>query len=209
MEPVQATATMPPILQQILGAGGGGNMQFTMGTSANFVIGQVYDINIGPRRITLDLHNKTLNQPVVKYMALAIMLVVTVFVLAYGLLGHDDVRAALLMNFQVTVQILLILIMDVQGLYNKMDFNAKKIFNDAFQQHVDHPKVEKGPDPLKDVAIDLKNFPDTITAAPTSLKGELIATGIIVAMLLPVILEIVGEIKLHDTNPNATGYDTF
>lgn len=42
-----------PFLTTALGAGLGGNMQFTIGTSANFVLGQEFDINLGPPKMEI------------------------------------------------------------------------------------------------------------------------------------------------------------
>ena len=43
-----------PILTAALGSGLGGNMQLTMGTSASVVMGQAFDINFGPPKITVN-----------------------------------------------------------------------------------------------------------------------------------------------------------
>jgi len=213
---------------QILGSGPGGNMQFTMGTSANFVIGQIYDINLGPRRITLDIHNQAMMSTATQGLALAIMIEVAVFVLAYALIPDDDWRASFVMIFQVATQVLLAVIMDVQGLYNQMEQSAQSIFNDAFTSKVDPPN--KGPHESAK-----PDFPTSmsqgaiasLTPYAYSILGILEGMGIVFMVLLPVILEIVGEVRLHKPSPSQdvvdssgktigtvkdnspTGYDTF
>jgi len=42
-----------PAMIAALASGLGGNMQFTVGTSANFVLGQEFDINLGPPKIEI------------------------------------------------------------------------------------------------------------------------------------------------------------
>jgi len=206
----------PSYYHQILGSGPGGNMQFTMGTSANFVVGQIYDINLGPRRITLDLHNQTMLSTLTKGLTLAIMLEVIVFVFAYGLIQDDDWRAGFVIAFQVVTQILLMVVMDVQGLYYQMDNNARTLFNQAFQAHVSPPGEGETPPPDA-IQPDMDDFLSTMaspvppnTSPAYAALGMLEAMAFVVIMLMPVLFEIHSETKLHHPNPpDATGGDTF
>jgi hypothetical protein len=208
-----------------LGSGQGGNMQFTMGTSANFVMGQIYDINIGPRRLTIDIHDMTLVGTVTKALGIAMILVVVVFVLAYALVAEDDARAVFVALFQLTVQALLVNLMDLQGLYDMMDKKTKKALNDAFDTSVDPPADPPKMDPaivaLAQIAAGPPPpppFEAAFAAANDAAKtdegqaalGHLVFTGWALAIAIPVIFEIVGEIRLNNPNPpDATGYGTF
>jgi hypothetical protein len=122
---------MPPKLNALLGGGMGGNMQLTMGTSANVVMGQIFDINLGPSRITLDVHTATAIQNGCKVLG-TIIGVLSAVVLAVYCAPNDDVRAVTLLLYQVAMQTLLTLLMDLQGMYNRMDAAGKDAIDKAF-----------------------------------------------------------------------------
>ena len=120
---------MPPAtdaVSKVIGSGIGGNMQMTMGTSTNFVIGQSYDINIGPKRIVVDVHGTdTVTKPII-VIAWIMMSLTVVFEAGYALLGadaldsyaKDDSRAILVGAYTVLTQVLLMALMAQQKLDN-------------------------------------------------------------------------------------------
>jgi type VI secretion system secreted protein VgrG len=176
--PVAAVPTQA--VSAALGSGFGGNMQLTLGTSANFVMGQSYDINLGPRRIPIDTHSKTDIQPVALPMGLIFFGVVIAFLIAYDLIHDDDGRAVTLMAFQSVMQILLVVLMNTQTLYHETDEDGKKVICGSF---------------VSDPAAPAK---------PSGTLSGLVETATIMTLFeLPVLLESVGETQL-DTTPSST-----
>jgi hypothetical protein len=184
----EGQSTMPPEVNQVLGSGLGGNMQLTMGTSANFVMGQIFDINLGPRRITIDVHNKTGIQSTVQILGTAIMVATTAFLIGYAAAADDDARSALAVGFEALMQALIMGLMDVQGLYHNMDEGYRKTFEDTFA-----------------TGDQKTSFASTFTGNDT-LGGALIATGIVGVFALPILLQIIGESSLH-SEPATETYD--
>jgi type VI secretion system secreted protein VgrG len=138
------TLPLPPDAAQLLGSGMGGNMQLTLGTSANFVMGQIFDINIGPRRIQIDADTGSMFQSASKVIGLILSSVILLFLIAYGIVTHDAARAALLLILQVTTQILLMIMMDFQKLHKdihheKMPQLYRNLFV-ASDPDKEHPK---------------------------------------------------------------------
>jgi type VI secretion system secreted protein VgrG len=179
--PIAAVPTQA--MSAALGSGFGGNMQLTLGTNANFVMGQSYDINLGPRRIPIDTHDKTAIQPVALPMGLIFFGVVIAFLIAYDLIHDDDGRAFTLLTFQSVMQILLAALMGTQTLYHEVDEDGKKVISGSF---VANPATEA-------------------KASPT-LSGLIETAGIITLFELPPLLESLGEVQL-DASPssNTTG----
>jgi hypothetical protein len=189
------SSPVPPSLNGLLGSGLGGNMQLTMGTSANFVIGQSFDINLGPRRITLDVHNKTGIQACVRGLGTAIMAVTTVFLIAYPLAADDDARAWIVIAFQFLMQTMLINLMDLQAIYHHMDAYYKNALDTVYSADPDKAAKDNSPD--KDA------FGTTFTAE-SEFGAALQVTGVALAMVLPVLLEIRGEVRLDTPDPSET-----
>ena len=176
-----AAAVPTEAVSAALGSGFGGNMQLTLGTNANFVMGQSYDINLGPRRIPIDTHAKTAIQPVALPMGLIFFGVVIAFLIAYDLIHDDDGRAVTLMAFQSVMQILLVVLMGTQTLYHEVDEDGKKVIAGSF---VANPVTEKKPSPL--------------------LSGLAETAGILTLFELPTLLESVGEVQLDGTPSSNT-----
>ena len=177
--PVAAVPT--EAMSAALGSGFGGNMQLTLGTNANFVMGQSYDINLGPRRIPIDTHDKTAIQPVALPMGLIFFGVVIAFLIAYDLTHDDDGRAFLLLTFQSVMQILLAVLMKTQTLYHEVDEDGKKVIAGSF---VANPAS---------------------TAKPCSTLSGLVETaGIITLFEVPFLLESIGETQLDATPSSST-----
>jgi len=176
--------SMPPFVNQIIGSGIGGNMQLTMGCSTNFVMGQSFDINLGPRRIQIDVHNKTAIHEVAADIGGAIIVVVTVFLIAYGLTKDDDARSIFLMVFQFLMQCFLMLLMDTENLYSAMEDKYQDALNQVFGKDDKHPNA---------------GFKDTW--GHNTLGAVLAGLGEVAAVVLPIVLEAIGESKLDTPEP--------
>jgi len=108
-------------------------MQLTLGTSANFVMGQIFDINIGPRRITIDADTGSLFQSAGKIIGVILSSVILLFLVAYGFAEHDAQRAALLLALQLIVQVLLIAMMNFQKLFQDIHHDKMpKLYRQLF-----------------------------------------------------------------------------
>jgi hypothetical protein len=213
-----SSGTIPPLpgaFSQWLGSGLGGNMQFTMGTSANFVVGQVFDINLGPRRITLDVHTVSGVQPLLKVMSPLIIISTIIYLFAYGAIPQDDARIILTMVFQVAFQFMMVAIMDIQGIYHQMDDFYKNTLDTIFSTN---PAAASAPQtvtkaPSGEISItaagqpDANAFGNAFSGNSTIGAGNLFV-GILLVMVLPVILEIVGEVKLAKPDPPQTVVDS-
>jgi hypothetical protein len=180
-----AAGTAPSATNRLLGSGMGGNMQLTMGTSANFVIGQSFDINLGPRRITLDVHDKEGIHKCVSVLGTIIIGVAAVFLIAYAAIDDDDGRAALLILFQPAMQILLFLLMDIETIYNKMDAAYKSTLDQVFGWDPKAPNADQ-------------TFAATFSAEST-VGSILEATAVVTALCLPFLMDAIGEGKLSST----------
>jgi hypothetical protein len=164
-----------------LGSGFGGNMQLTLGTSANFVMGQIYDINLGPRRITIDVNSKTAVQSVALPMGILLFATVILFLVAYDLIHDDDGRALAVMAFQTLMQVLLTALMLTQNLYHRVDAETKKAVEIGYVGA------------------------ETTKSSETPLLTGLIETAAIVTLFeLPALLDSAGEMQLDATNSSTT-----
>jgi hypothetical protein len=94
-----------PALIAALASGHGGNMQFTVGTSANFVLGQEFDINLGPPKIEISGPYSDHAATVVLCGALGAAAIA--WVILYDTLKEDQQRASLAIKFQALVDALL------------------------------------------------------------------------------------------------------
>lgn len=101
-----------PALTAALGAVAGGNMQFTIGTSANFVLGQEFDINLGPPKI--EISGPYGDHPGTIVLCGALSAAAIAFTILYHQLEQDQQRAALVVAFQALIDALLISILAVE-----------------------------------------------------------------------------------------------
>ena len=186
--------SMPDEFNRVLGAGLGGNMQLTMGTSANFVMGQVFDINLGPRRITLDVHNKTGIQSCCQILGTVLMAATAIFLIANAAIPDDDWRAATVLIFQGLMQLLILALMDIQGIHKNMEDIYKFQLDILYSANPKQSTIDNKPD------ADAFTTRNTLSGTST-LLGALEITGIVTAIALPVILGIAGEDRLHTPDP--------
>jgi hypothetical protein len=126
--------TTPPAVSGLLGSGLGGNMQFTIGTSANFVLGRSFDINLGPPKIEVQGGDLT-SSHVATYILCGILgAAALAWVLFYAGLDADHDRAKEAFAFQLIFDILLMTIMivemNIKEADMQKDIDAKTVFND-------------------------------------------------------------------------------
>jgi hypothetical protein len=184
--------TGSPDLNRVLGSGLGGNMQFTMGTNANFVLGQSFDVNFGPRRITLDVHNKAGVQACIGTLGQGILFATGAFILVYAIAADDDTRSWIVMIYQFLMQIMILCLMDTQTIYHHMDAIYIMQLNTLYSK-----------DPVQATK---DNQPDAdafgITFDGESEFGAVAKyTGIVSVLLLPILLGIGGESRLDTPQP--------
>ena len=101
-----------PALIAALASGQGGNMQFTVGTSTSFVLGQEFDINLGPPKIEISGPYSDHAATVVLCGALGAAAIA--WVILYDALREDQQRASLAIAFQALVDALLGAILTVE-----------------------------------------------------------------------------------------------
>lgn len=193
---------MPPLPQdiaQLVGSGIGGNMQFTLGTSANFVIGQSYDINIGPRRIQVDVHDNTIINVDVRITACLILALSFLFELAYALFGvieavkYDDARALLTVTYIPAMQLLLAKLMANQKLDNSMGDANHKGYTGIHDASTD---IKKAFDPAMDDA-----YADLNSCG----VGVISVVLVIMAIIATPIAESYAEAQLNQTHTGESG----
>jgi hypothetical protein len=97
--------SFPDTLDALFGGGAYGNIQLTLGTSAQLVMGRSYNIDLGPARSETHTQQYTLCKPVEQGLSIAIVIATIAYTLSYGLSSDDDTRAILTMVYQGLVQI--------------------------------------------------------------------------------------------------------
>jgi hypothetical protein len=101
-----------PAMIAALASGLGGNMQFTVGTSANFVLGQEFDINLGPPKI--EISGPYSDHPATVVLCGALGAAAIAWVILYDALKEDQQRASLAIKFQALVDALLGAILTIE-----------------------------------------------------------------------------------------------
>jgi type VI secretion system secreted protein VgrG len=101
-----------PALTSALGAGLGGDLRFTIGSSANFVLGQKFDINLGPPKI--EISGPYSDHPGTVILCGVLGAAVTAWTILYDALTEDAQRAQLAIAFQAFVDGVLIAILAVE-----------------------------------------------------------------------------------------------
>jgi type VI secretion system secreted protein VgrG len=183
---------MPPLDQrmaQLIGGGIGGNMQFTLGTSANFVIGQSYDINIGPRRIVVDVHDQAIVNIPLKHLAWILAALAVAFEIVYAIIGikdltdsGDDARAVMICIYVPVTQVLLTAMLANQELNNMGLRKFKSGYNGSYA--------------TDDISAQgFAKIADSDSYADSEATGVAILTmvGVVTALTAPPILAAVGE----------------
>jgi hypothetical protein len=145
--PTAASLQAPSGIADLLGSGFGGNMQCTLGTNANLVIGQTFDINVGPRRIQVDCHTAGDESPqpihtITIVLADTIHLLTLALPFIYALAQDDTARRILLVVYQVTLQILLVSILNFHDLYRGQRTEENGVSHDVYDTTFSAPYAE-------------------------------------------------------------------
>lgn len=162
-------------LLDLFGSGIGGNVQMTLGTTANISMGLAYNIHIGET-----IANKTQNKTawrVISFIAGGVMAAAAIaFQIAYGIMKRDDDRAALVVAFQIFIQAVLALLMGTENAYYAMDHEINDLLFDIFGG-----KLAASYEGAEGFVV-LQHMAETLV-------GAAVTPGVI----LPPILESVGE----------------
>ena len=179
----------PAGLMEMLSGGAFGSAQLVLGTSANMVMGQVYNLAIGPPPITLHTNNWTGFMILAKVLGTIMLGLSAVFVVAYGAVGSvwddgdlhadDDRRADIVMAFQALMQLCIFTLIMVHN--NHANALEKLAVDTIVPVYVQGYKVGD----LK-IKITQRLLADCVVIA------EILAAGIV-----PDLLEAHGEDKLH------------
>lgn len=106
-----------PTVSGFLGAGLGGNLQLTIGTSASFVLGRSFDINLGPPKISVDVTDQ-LSHLTSYLLCVLLSGIALAWVIAYDLMDDANQRATGALIFQVAVDAVLAFLM-IEEMDNK------------------------------------------------------------------------------------------
>jgi hypothetical protein len=133
INPVGVAAGVPelplaPFLTAFLGSSLGGNMQFTIGTSANFVLGQEFDINLGPPKIEISGSYTDSDHVATVILCGELSAGVIAFFIAYDILKEDHTRATLTLAFQAFVDAMLMAILAVEMALKATDKEASNAY---------------------------------------------------------------------------------
>ncbi|SPE39355.1 membrane hypothetical protein [Candidatus Sulfopaludibacter sp. SbA3] len=130
---------LAPPQTELNGSGPGGNMQLTFGTSAQFVLGQSFQITLGPTPINVTA--TTNDHPTTVACCGFLYAAVVLWGLVYGLSSgpSDDVkRAAWTCVFQGIIDIILVAIMISEMELKAADAHLEDALKPLFR--VDHPE---------------------------------------------------------------------
>jgi hypothetical protein len=153
-----------PTLSGLWGSGLGGNMQFTIGSSANITWGRQFQINMGPEQVTINVDQR---KPFTMIMSCLIGAACLAYAIAYGLITDENDRAAAVIVFQATIDILLAAFMAQHMRYRS--FDAAMI--DAQKQQVAAPTYGH--------TSALQDFAGTLSAV--ALVGAAISPPVLIA----------------------------
>ncbi len=127
-------------------SGGFGSSQLILGTSANIVMGQVYDIVVGPPKIHIDSGAQTGFQLVAQVLGSIMMGLSAAYLIAYALMGSaftdsthadDDWRAGFVISFQIVMQICVFTLIAVCNTHTILEHTAKKAVDAAHEAKPD------------------------------------------------------------------------
>ncbi len=123
-------------LSAMWGAGLGGNMQFTIGSSTNVVWGRQFQVNLGPEAININAGGqKPMNYVLCGLVGAAAI----AYSIAYGLEGDEDDRASVLIVFQALMTVSLAVFMGTEMALWEADKDTtdtlKKLFNSVEAAH--------------------------------------------------------------------------
>jgi hypothetical protein len=129
-------------LSALWGTGLGGNMQFTIGSSANVTWGRQFQITLGPEQVTIDANS---HKPFAMAMCTIIGAACLAYAIAYGLITDENNRATAVIIFQVTIDLLLAAFMTQMMAYKGVEAGLSDGLRALFNAPtVDHSPVLEG-----------------------------------------------------------------
>jgi type VI secretion system secreted protein VgrG len=171
---VAASGPVPPSapdVAQLVGSGLGGNLQLTFGTNTQLTMGQNFDITLGPQK--LENPGGTAINATTCALSIVIVSAVTLFLILYPIIQDDDGRCMLIIMFQFLMTAFLASLMQLREVFNSTDKEAKEKVDQFFATA--HANTLEGTQP--------------VLATMSQISA-------ITLMLLPIVLEGIGESKL-------------
>lgn len=117
------------VFGQMLGSGLGGNMQFTIGSSANVVWGRQFTINMGPGEFKVEEAGR---KPLSRLLCVVIGAAALAHAIAYAVIPDDDGRAAEVVVFQILMDVLLAFFMKEQMTTKALKTGIVEALKDLF-----------------------------------------------------------------------------
>lgn len=152
----------PQLISGFLGSGVGGNMQLTLGSSANIVLGESFTVNLGKQNFK---PNPSEHHPGTEILCGILGALVLLWVILYGMAKTEDARVWMVAIFQTFLSILLMTLMTVEEVYSR----AKEAWDVA----LGHLFVAKTPDSAASTT--------GIGDAVLGVTEELVVLGLLVA----------------------------
>jgi type VI secretion system secreted protein VgrG len=118
INPVAVAASLgletPQLVAGLLGSGVGGNMQLTLGTSANIVLGESFNVNLGKQNFksSQDIHH-----PGTEIVCGILGALVLLWVILYGRAKTESARVTMVVVFQAALSVLLMTLMTIEEAY--------------------------------------------------------------------------------------------
>jgi len=127
-------APASPGLTGFLGSGVGGNLQLTVGTSANFVLGRSFSINLGPAQITV---NPGPWHPLSTQVVILLSILYALWILIYFILHDDNTatntgRSVLTLMMQIVIDVMLMALMDCEMTYYQTEHATDGLLANMF-----------------------------------------------------------------------------
>jgi type VI secretion system secreted protein VgrG len=145
------------ILTGAFGSGLGGNMQFTIGSSAQFVLGQEFDINIGPPKITVTagpgndgawgLHIAT------EILCGVLGATVIIWAILYGNDTNNLHRANQSFIFQLIIDAIILAVLEVELDIKEGNRGTDKSLDDLYRSSAEFKDYDKTHDALSSFGV--------------------------------------------------------
>ena len=112
-----AAYSMPEWLTKLGGSGVGGNLAFTLGTNTTFVVGQVLDINMGPKRIKINVNELADgNNVATAIISWVIVAACAAYIIAYEVAKRDYDRSLVVLICTTVIEVALVVLLAFQKL---------------------------------------------------------------------------------------------
>jgi len=193
-----------PSLAQCLGSGFGGNMQLTIGTSASFVLGRAFDINLGPRKFEVKAGG-SIEHPTTILLCRILGAIYIVWSICYSisLLDSNKSRSFMVLISQTAIIATLILIISTEYRYKQAQLFADMAEATA---HGDRAAWDAANSEWKELmpGPPMVQAPMQGAAPPESHTGEELgmALAILLALVTAGILPAVGEVVTAEREKN-------